>query len=72
MLDSTKYTAGRQITLEEAIAAQSQGSDFICRSCRSWLGGVGCKRNYFIAFEGAHIPQCAGYEKENRKDQPHE
>ena len=50
-----------------ALAYQSRVGEFVCRHCRNWKGGCGCRKNVFIAFEEATTEGCWGYEEERRK-----
>lgn len=60
------------ITIRHAIEMQtivpSAQLVFLCSTCRSWLGGCGCKRGMFITCAPCHIPYCWGYEQERRKE----
>jgi hypothetical protein len=55
-------------TTNDAISEQTYMRDeqspvFICEKCKHWeIGTVGCRKNYFIAVVGAHIPNCMGFE----------
>ena len=52
--------------IRSEIAKQSvdMGWDnFPCSSCKNYMGGCGCEKGVFIAFEGANLSGCIYQDK---------
>jgi len=52
-------------SIQDEIWKQSQGMDlsnFRCDTCANYNGKCVCKKNIFIAFVGANLSNCWGYE----------
>lgn len=37
--------------------------NFLCKTCKNYLGSCTCQLGVFIAFEGANLSNCFGYRK---------
>lgn len=40
---------------------QMESYNFLCKDCVNHLGGCGCAKGVFVAFEGANLSNCVFY-----------
>jgi hypothetical protein len=60
------YEWSRPTSVVDAIWQQSinlSEDNFLCKTCKRYLGGCSCLLGVFIAFEGANLSRCYGYQK---------
>jgi hypothetical protein len=64
MRDNGSTAVGVVADMSEVIARQSWAGGWVCPDCWNHEGGVKCKRNVFISFNGAFTKGCIFFDGE--------